>query len=343
MTTSTTIAPRTMKTYLIVAAALALVTGTAAGQERVDERLRTSATGNVVIVNTSGSVRVTAWDRQEIQVTGTLGRGTERLSIQENGDRTEIRVVLPRRSERNIRGSDLQIRLPARKHLVVETVSADISVRGVEGIIEAKSVSGDVVVNGSPRGLYLSTTSGDLDVNASSGSAIELKTVSGDLEIRGAARSGVGAETVSGNIDVDVTTPELRAKTVSGDLALRGAGESVDVTTVSGTTRVDAGTLRRGNFESVSGDIELTSSLANGAVISLSSHSGDIGIALPASASADVELRTFSGDFHNGWGSQVADRRRRPGESRELRFSTGRGGGRVSVKTFSGDIFLRQR
>jgi DUF4097 and DUF4098 domain-containing protein YvlB len=330
-----------MKTLLIAGCALLLSVGSAAAQQQVNERLSTAATGEVEIVNTAGSVRVTGWDRNEIQVTGTLGQGTERLDITPSGNRVQIRVVLPRNA-RNVKGSDLEIRVPARKDVGVRTVSADITVSGIRGMAEAQAVSGDVEISGSPREVSARSTSGDVGVSASNPRRVDARSVSGSVRVRGAAQESIDTETVSGDIDVNSSAPEMRAKSVSGSVNLQGVGERVNVSTVSGDARVVGDRIRLGTFESVSGGIRLTGALERGAALTLNSHSGDIELRLPSATAADFEVKTFSGDISNQFGPQ-AERTSRYGPGRELRFSSGRGDARVNAKTFSGNVKLLKR
>ncbi|HET7275889.1 MAG TPA: hypothetical protein VFI91_12045, partial [Longimicrobiaceae bacterium] len=98
----------------LILLALVFWVAPAAAQQRVDETIRTSATGVVRVSNLAGNVNVEGWDRNEIRVTGVLGRGTERLAITGDAEQTEIRVIIPQNS-RNVEGTDLQIRVPAGK------------------------------------------------------------------------------------------------------------------------------------------------------------------------------------------------------------------------------------
>ena len=63
---------------------------------------------------------------------------------------TVVRVATPR-SGNNNRGSEIEVRIPARKTVNVRTVSADVEVREVAGVVEAHSVSGNLALAGSPR------------------------------------------------------------------------------------------------------------------------------------------------------------------------------------------------
>ena len=66
----------------------------------------------VQISNTSGSVVVTGWNRNEVEVTGELGEGTENLEFVTSGKLTRIKVVLPRKSHSSD-DTDLVVRVPS--------------------------------------------------------------------------------------------------------------------------------------------------------------------------------------------------------------------------------------
>lgn len=292
-----------MRTLTISFLALLLPVGQATAQQSVDERFRASPSGAVEIHNIAGSVRVSGWNRSEIHVTGTLGQGTERLDISPDGDRVRIRVVLPREG-RNVRGSDLEIRLPARSVVQVRTVSANIEVTDVQGDVQARSVSGQVRVGGSTQ--------------------------------------SVDAESVSGTVEITAPTQQVRAKTVSGSLLLRGARGTADLSTVSGDAELDGGRFSRLQFKSVSGELRFRGELDRNGVYNLESHSGSLELRLPRATAADFEVRTFSGRITNEFGPE-AERTSRHGPGYQLRFTSGNGGPLVTVKTFSGSVkLLRQ-
>ena len=64
----------------------------------IDKRTAADPAGTVEISNTAGSVVVSGWDRHEVEVTGELGKGTERLDFTRSDKITRIKVVLPNRS-----------------------------------------------------------------------------------------------------------------------------------------------------------------------------------------------------------------------------------------------------
>jgi DUF4097 and DUF4098 domain-containing protein YvlB len=295
----------------------------------------------VEIVNTAGSVVVTGWDRDEIRITGTLGAGTEELAVEGGRERTRIRVVLPRNG-RNVKGSDLEIRVPAGKDVTVRTVSADVGIRGIEGAAAAQTTSGDVEIEGRPREVRASSTSGDVEVEVPATGRVRVSSTSGDVRVGGSVRENVSAESVSGDVVVRAATPEVRAKAVSGDLLLSGVDGRVSASTVSGDAEIRDSRIQYGSFETVSGNLRLQGELVRGAALDLQSHSGDVELILPADLSSEVEAKTFSGEILSDFGGEVR-RTSRYTPGRELRLTAGRGGGLISVQTFSGTVKLLRR
>jgi DUF4097 and DUF4098 domain-containing protein YvlB len=321
------------KTFVLAAASVAAMAGACPAQQQVDRRLATGAGGAVEISNVSGSVRVTAWDRNEVQVTGTLGRGTERLDFANEGGRVVVRVVLPR-SGHDIRGSDLEVRVPAGKDVTVRTVSADAGVAGVNGLVDARSVSGDLRVTGRPREVIANTKSGDVSVTVSS-DRVHAESVSGDVEVHGAARRGLEVNSVSGDVASDAATSDARVGTVSGEVSVAGVTGRLEVSTVSGEIHAEGRRLQ-GSFQSVSGDVRIEGDLDPSGAMQINTHSGDVSLALPSGASAEIDMSSFSGDVETGGSGARITR----SSGRERHVSVGSGGARVTVRTFSGDLVL---
>ncbi len=328
-----------MKISSAVLATMLAASG-AAAQQPINQTIPSAATGAVEIQNVSGEVRVIAWDRPEIRITGRLGEGTERLAVEGDRSRTTIRVVIPRNA-RNVKGSELEVRVPARKDVTVRTVSADIGIEGVTGAVDGHATSGDVAISGSPSRVTAGSTSGDVTVNAST-TQVRASSTSGDLRVSGRVQQSVSAEAVSGDVTVDATAPDVVARSVSGDLRLSGAGRRVTATTVSGDAQVRAGRIQYGSFETVSGSVQFEGDLQPGAAFNVKSHSGDVELALPARIAASFQIDTFSGDISNDFGP-AAQRTSRYGPGKELHFSSGNGGPLITVKTFSGSVRLEKR
>jgi DUF4097 and DUF4098 domain-containing protein YvlB len=274
-----------MKRIGVVVVVMAAVAASAAAQERVDERKPAAKDGVVEVHNLAGSVRVTGWDQGQVAVTGTLGKGTERLEFTASDRSTVVRGVLPHDAH-PVDGSDLEIKVPAGSTLEVNTVSADITVEKVSGEADLQSVSGEITVTGEPK-------------------RFDVRTVSGGITVTAATAPGQ-AKSVSGAIKLSGVTGSVEAGSVSGSIAVTGDAVSrIDLETTSGNIRFDAGVAKDGKVE-------------------VKSMSGTVELQLPAATSADFDVTTFSGDITNDFGP-AAKRSSENGPGKELSFSTGGG------------------
>jgi DUF4097 and DUF4098 domain-containing protein YvlB len=286
----------------ILALAVAAAAVPAVAQQRIDETKPAAKDGVVEVHNVAGSVRVTGWDQAQVAVSGTLGKGTERLEFTASGRRTVVRVVLPHDAHQ-VKGSDLEIKVPAGSSLEVSTVSADISVERVSGEADLESVSGGIHVGGEP--------------------------------------TRFSAQSVSGDVEIEAANAPGRAKSVSGTVRLTGVRGDVDAASVSGDIVVKGDAVSRVDLETTSGGIRLDAGLAKDARVTAKTVSGTVELVLPAATAADFDVRTFSGAISNDFGP-AAKRTSEYGPGKELSFSTG-AGGRVVAKSFSGSIHLRKK
>ena len=287
---------------------LALAAPPTGAQEKLDRRLPATSTGTVQVRNLAGSVRIVGWDRNEVQVQGTLGQGTERLDFENRSGVIVIEVILPerrdQRRENRIEGSELEIRVPAGAVMDVRTVSAGIRVEGVRGALELESVSGEIQTVGEPEEVRASSISGDIDVAAS--------------------RGLVHANTISGEVTIGQAVGEFRVSTISGNA----------------TVRVRA--LTEGTFDSIAGNFRFDGDLAARARLDLESHSGTIELTVPANISARFEVDTFSGSIRNEFG-QEPERTSKYVPGKELNFTQGAGDARILIHVFSGRVEIRKR
>lgn len=283
-----------------------LVAGVLWAEQRVDETRSAEADVQVDVDIVSGSIRVTGWDRPEVRVTGTIGDDVEALEVTGSGNSVSIDLDVPDSWGRRHRDIDarLELSVPAGARLTVETVSADITVSEVGGTVELASVSGQIELSGSPTRAEI--------------------------------------ESVSGDIRVDGHQTAIAAETVSGDVELRGVAKSVEAASVSGDVGISAAEVERAMFESVSGSVEFTGSLAGNARLDVETHSGNVTLVLPADTSATWEIETFSGNVNNDFGP-APQRTNDYGPGKWLKFTTGTGEARITLDAFSGNIWLKKQ
>ena len=269
----------------------------------IDQTRPLDPRGRVEIDNLKGRVEVRAWDRPEVKITGSLGAGVEKLSVEGDRGALHIEVKYPNRAN-NTEPTVLVVQVPLQADLEISTVSANIDVHGVAPReLSLESVSGDIVANGAPRRAAVESVSGDVVLTFNSGD-VEASAVSGDLTLNGRLNGEVSVETVSGNMRVD------------------SRGER----------------LRRLSASTVSGDAELKAALAPDGEISMESVSGDLTLIAPRDLSAKVSGESFSGDL-NAPGAKIEREEFGPGSSFHTRYGAGKG--EVRIETFSGDATLR--
>lgn len=289
-------------TIRLLAVALAVASPAAIAGTAISQRSAADPNGQVEISNISGSVVVTGWDRNEIEVTGELGEGTERLEFSRTGQLTRVKVILPKRSS-HVESTDLILKVPAGSSIAANTVSADLRVEGVRGAQRLQSVSGDIRT----------------DVDRED---VECKTVSGNIRVTGSSHGSL-------------TT----VMTVSGDATLERLAGEVNGNTVSGDLTVSMGETSRSRLRSTSGDLIVTGRLADDARLDFESMSGDVRVDLGGPVNAEFDVSSFNGDISNCFGPKpVRTDEYAPGT--ELRFRQGTGGARVRIKTFNGDVRL---
>ncbi len=290
--------------FLIAAASLLIPAASAVADSEVERRVPARPDGLVTVSNVSGSVTVTGWNRNEVEVIGDLGRGVEELVIDSSGRVTDIEVELRGRSHGWDGNARLEIRVPEGSSLDIEVVSAEVEVTNVHGDVTIESVSGSIEIESSSK-------------------AVDLESVSGSIEVEGEFE-------------------RLDAESVSGRVQVRGTAQEVDLSTVSGELELRVDGIRRGDLSTVSGSIELVGDLDSRAEIEAESHSGSIELQLPSSTSARFRVATHSGRINNELGPP-AERTSRYAPGRRLEFELGKGDGRITIDTFSGSVSLRRR
>ena len=299
---SNAIIPRTGRALspLAAVAALCTVASPAWAGTPINQRAAADPSGAVEISNVAGTVRVTGWDRNEVEVTGELGEGTERLDFAVVDKVTRVKVILPNRSN-NVEDTDLVVRIPTASRLAVTTVSADIEVQDVTGAQRLQTVSADIRTEAAAED-------------------VECKSVSGDVAVHGSGKKAL----------VTITT-------VSGDaMALKVAGE-VNANTVSGNLTLGLGETTRSRLRSTSGDLTMASVLAADGRLDIESISGDVRLELHGPVNAEFDVTSFNGEIRNCFGPKaVSTSEYAPGK--EWQFREGQGTGRVRIKTLNGDI-----
>jgi hypothetical protein len=272
-----------------------------------------AADGRVHIENIQGRITVRTWAQPQVRITGSLGKGAEKLDISGDARSLDIEVKYPDHGgwnlwgskSRNIEPTILEITVPQRASLDIESVSALVDVQQMAG-----------------RKLEVSNVSGATVVTASSPGEANFENVSGDTTLR-------------------LTSNKVLAESVSGDIKLQGglAGD-VQLESVSGNLQLVAQALSRLQVSTVSGDARLQAGLKPGGRIKGETLSGELGLTLPAGTSARLHAESFSGDLSSPSG-KVQREEHGPGKSLDTTY--GSGDGQIRLESFSGDVRVELR
>jgi hypothetical protein len=178
------------------------------------------------------------------------------------GSERGVKIVVEADAATDLRGTDLEIRVPRRAHLWVKSATATIAIEGVTGEVEASTVTGGITVRGAPDVLI--------------------------------------AESMEGDLDITAPARVSRLKTAGGAITVRQAANEITATSVSGQIRLlDARAVASGRIESVSGSVLFNGAVAPGGSLDLQTHDAPIEIFLPLRQGAVVEVTAFGGKAIN--------------------------------------------
>jgi len=200
--------------------------------------------------------------------------------------------------------SDIEVFVPAGSSVSIEGFQATISVAGVTGSVSAETVNGSITQAGAAKGVEL--------------------------------------ESVNGAIEVTKATGRVHAEAVNGTVTVRDASGELEASTVNGKVLVTGGSFDRATLGSVSGGVRFEAGLSAKATLSVESVSGTVDLFLPAGLGAEFKVSTFSGDIVNELGP-AAEKTSKWTPGKELAFTSGSGGARITVETLSGTVNIRKR
>lgn len=254
----------------------------------------------VRIFNIAGTVRVTAWERDSIDVIAVVPKGAGEFMF--GGGSGGVKLgINPPVGEAVFPGALFEVRVPARARVWIKTESAEILVSGLTSSADLSSISGRIVVTGSVAQL--------------------------------------SAESMDGGIDAQVNSALVRLKTAGGTIVLRGEVTDASLSTVSGAATAQLAGLDRGRMETVGGHLTFEVVLRPGGNYTLESHSGDINIRLPIDFNGALELTALEGRVVNRLTkSPVNPTNQRRGES--LATSGGKATAELVGRSFKGTITL---
>jgi DUF4097 and DUF4098 domain-containing protein YvlB len=305
------------------------------GPEQSDtfsRKYRIGRDGRVSIQNVAGEISVSVGQGDDVSIEAvkrTRGDRSElnrvEVIVEEHAGRVDVRTEHGAFFRDDHVSVDFTVIVPEGASVEMRSVSGNVKVIGVKGVVRAQSVSGNVVASNAPRVEYA-------------------RTVSGDVELTGVS------------MDSDMT-----AQSISGSVHASGLkARALDISTVSGEVSLRDANCERLNARSVSGGIDYNGSLTKNGRYDVSSHSGSVRFTLTSGTGFELNTTSFSGSLRSEFpltlgGQPGGDVIIGPGSNTTLRRGRGRGPGSgvravfgdgsasLSLRTFSGDIVIARR
>lgn len=285
--------------------------GFARTEERIEEIYPLESTGKVYLENVSGDITVSNWDKNEIKITaikkGRRERDLDDATIHIRQINGNIRIITRHDREFSLfrTGSVsvyYEIIVPAKASVRAKSISGDIEVRKIGGVLNAETISGKIRVRVAENDVRCKSTSGDID----------LEYINGDAEL----------ESISGEISIQEIEGSVEAGTVNGDIELDAFSHAEEI-----------------EVSSTSGDIDLRGELSPGGIYRLDSFSGDTKVEIPSGSDFEFSAKTYSGSIECDFELKMSGRF----NPKKVQGTVGKGGGSLTVSSFSGNIRIMKR
>jgi len=263
--------------------------------------------GRLSVDNSNGSVEISGWDQDTVDISGTkYARTAElrdalRIEIDHTADAVHIRTVRPSDRRGNM-GAKYIIKVPRRTQLERITSS--------NGSIHTQDVAGPAHLRTSNGSVRAENLQGSLDVQTSNGS-IEVQNVEGSTSLH-TSNGRVHAEDIHGSVDADTSNGGIRVRLVKPE-----GGRAV-------------------KLETSNGPIDLTMEAMNQNEIHASTSNGGITVHLPRDIGANLTAHASNSSISTEF--EVATQG--SFEKHHLEGKIGAGGPAIDLSTSNGSIRL---
>ena len=164
--------------------------------------------GKFSIENINGSVEISGWDKNEVDISGTKYARTKafldeiKIDVQASNGMVSIRTIPPVDRSHSNAGAKYMIRVPRR--VAVDSAASSngsISLSSVEGAARIRTTNGRIAAKSVKGLLDITTTNGNVDI----------------ADVTGGAR----VSTSNGTVDADNLHGAFDAKTTNGGIKAR--------------------------------------------------------------------------------------------------------------------------
>jgi len=337
-----------------------------------------------VDLKTGGPITIVGWDKDTVSVQATRqGRDSEKASVEMENRPTGVFVGsrfagTSGHGDASIR---LEINIPRRYDVEVQSMGGPVTIENVEGTIRGKTMGGELQLRRLKGMLGLTTMGGpirlsDSDVDGSvetMGGPVEVDNVTGNVAaktlggnvIRRDTRKGqtegreseVQINSMGGDIKVDDAPRGAKLRTMGGGIQVGSAKFFVEAATMGGNVSIDDvdGWVEASTMGG-SVTVVMSGNPAKGdRHVTLSSMSGDITLTVPSELSMDFDIELAFTKGNAGKYSIVSDfpvsQETTPdwdyegGSPRKVIHGTGAAGtgaNPVKIKTVNGNVVMKK-
>jgi DUF4097 and DUF4098 domain-containing protein YvlB len=254
---------------------LTVQTGAAFSRARLEKEshqtFSLTSTGQVKLDNLNGIVRISTWDRAEVQVDAVKIAETEaeleevKIEIDSKPEHIRIHTKYPTTKwslwkRNNSTTVEYDLKVPVHAVLEhIENVNGRIEIEGVQGRVHASTVNGKMSLNGLAADADLDSVNGSILVMFDNLEAVHrasLKTVNGrvSLTLPPDGNAELSAHTLNGRISSGLDVAPTKHWPIGSDLhgTLGTGGTQIHAETVNGAIQ-----FRRGEADKIARQSEL--------------------------------------------------------------------------------------
>jgi len=185
----------------------------------------------------------------------------------------------------------------------------------------------------------------DYDVQVPAATALVLRTANGAIKIQ-SVTGDISVESDTGGVTVsDVGGAHVHVRSMSGPIVLTDVSNGhVELTSVSGDVTLSnvSGPLVMANTTGAA--IRFSGDCTGGGEYNLTTHSGNIEVTLPPSASVDVTARSINGAVEDGFQLQTDPHPTMPiASGKSFAGHANTGASSLRLRSFSGKISVRKQ
>jgi len=168
--------------------------------EAIQKTFATIANPALVLHSHNGTVSVTGWDQNQVEIVGDRASDAMDVLIEGNAEKVTIKTH-PKRPNlsRDEARVDLTIRVPRQALVRVESEQGDIAVENVAGGVTVEGVTNSVTLSKIHGHITARTVDGPIVIRASEG-VVQADSISGDLQFLQVDGSQLTGTTNSGRI-----------------------------------------------------------------------------------------------------------------------------------------------